>query len=81
LLYGSRMQDVALQRLIRYGEPNKSIIQFTTPEQETRKIVMEAGSTIAFYTKGEVVKMVSYRYNLCPDAADRCSIGCLLLPG
>jgi hypothetical protein len=44
------------------------IIQFTTPEQETKEMIMEVGSTIALYSEGEPVEIVYYKGNIYPNA-------------
>jgi hypothetical protein len=42
------------------------IIRFTTPDQQTREMLMEVGSTIALYAEGELVEIIYYKGNIYP---------------
>jgi hypothetical protein len=40
------------------------VIEFTPPEKEPKKLLMEVGSNFKMYSKGEKVKIVYYKNNI-----------------
>ena len=43
------------------------IIEFTTPSNEPKKLLMEIGSTFRMYSQGERVKIVYYQDSIYPN--------------